>query len=262
GDGDPIGCRRRGRHFTAGDHRHSRVPAGVEDARRALCPAPPGPGRARLLYADGGPALLAPLVLGPNYSSALHMELFHPLQGPSGAHLLGTDDLGRDELAALLLATRVTLLPALVALVLATLIGAAVLAVLARLGRSRFAPLARAFEVLSTPLLILVLLVGVDSVTPWPQQRLLLRAIGFSFTLWVRPDPWWGSSLPPSPPFFALSPQRVGAARLPPGPVAPWSEARPHGRGRDSATAANPPHPPHPSGPRRRHRPVDCGSGH
>jgi len=142
-------------------------------------------------------ALLAPLVLGPNYSSALHMELFHPLQGPSGAHLLGTDDLGRDELAALLLATRVTLLPALVALVLATLIGAAVLAVLARLGRGRFAPLARAFEVLSTPLLILVLLVGVDSVTPWPQQRLLLRAIGFSFTLWVRPDQWWGSSLTP-----------------------------------------------------------------
>jgi ABC-type dipeptide/oligopeptide/nickel transport system permease subunit len=145
-------------------------------------------------------ALLVPLFLGPNYAAATSLDPCHFFQEPCGAHLLGTDEIGRDELAKLLLATRVTMLPAVVAVVLATVIGAAVLAVLARLGSSRFPTLARAFEVLSTPPLILVLLVGVGIVT---QQPLMPRAVGYAFTLWVRPDQW-GTDLTPSHTLFSF----------------------------------------------------------
>ena len=51
-------------------------------------------------------ALLAPL-LAP-YPFA-HQELTHGLQGPSRAHLLGTDDLGRDTFSRLLYGARISL---------------------------------------------------------------------------------------------------------------------------------------------------------
>ncbi|PJN21475.1 peptide ABC transporter ATP-binding protein [Kitasatospora sp. CB02891] len=62
-------------------------------------------------------ALVGPLVWGP---SADRPDLTAVLQGPSGAHPLGTDNLGRDLLARILTAARLSLLLALAA----TLLGA------------------------------------------------------------------------------------------------------------------------------------------
>jgi peptide/nickel transport system permease protein len=45
------------------------------------------------------------------------------LQGPSWHHLLGTDDLGRDELSRLIIATRTSMLAALIAVVVALALG-------------------------------------------------------------------------------------------------------------------------------------------
>lgn len=55
-------------------------------------------------------AILAPVFLG---DAAGRTDVASALQGPSGAHWLGTDDLGRDNLARVLVATRLSLLLAL-----------------------------------------------------------------------------------------------------------------------------------------------------
>lgn len=69
-------------------------------------------------------ALLAVAVFGPALfgATAAHVDLDAAIQGPSAQHLLGTDELGRDLLARVITATRVSLGLSL----LATLIGAAV----------------------------------------------------------------------------------------------------------------------------------------
>lgn len=82
------------------------------------------------LVLGGGIILLVVLVaiFGPLLWRMSASELLvQPLQGPSLAHPLGADELGRDELARLLLGARVSLLVALIAvslgLVVGTLIG-------------------------------------------------------------------------------------------------------------------------------------------
>lgn len=69
-------------------------------------------------------ALLAVAAFGPAMfgEAAAHVDLDAAIQGPSAQHLLGTDELGRDLLARVITATRVSLGLSL----LATLIGAAV----------------------------------------------------------------------------------------------------------------------------------------
>jgi peptide/nickel transport system permease protein len=52
-----------------------------------------------------------------------HVNLLIPLRGPSWGHLLGTDQLGRDELARVLAATRISLWAALLATVTGVIIG-------------------------------------------------------------------------------------------------------------------------------------------
>jgi peptide/nickel transport system permease protein len=56
-----------------------------------------------------GIAIIAPIVL-PNVSNQQAGDLAHVLQGPSWQHLLGTDSVGRDILARLLVGTRITIL--------------------------------------------------------------------------------------------------------------------------------------------------------
>jgi peptide/nickel transport system permease protein len=54
-----------------------------------------------------------------------HLDPDHSLQPPSAAHLLGTDDLGRDELARLLYGGRVSLLVGVTVMLVGTTIGVA-----------------------------------------------------------------------------------------------------------------------------------------
>ena len=65
-------------------------------------------------------AIFAPLVAPYD---PLDQDLRNTLQGPSGSHLLGTDELGRDVLSRMIFGTRVSLLAALQAVGIAILLG-------------------------------------------------------------------------------------------------------------------------------------------
>ena len=65
-------------------------------------------------------AIFAPLFLD---GAAGRTDVASALQGPSGAHWLGTDDLGRDNLARVLVATRLSLLLALGAAMIGVSVG-------------------------------------------------------------------------------------------------------------------------------------------
>jgi peptide/nickel transport system permease protein len=67
-----------------------------------------------------GLAIAGPLVWGHD---ARHVDVVHILRGSSGAHPLGTDNLGRDLLARVLVAARLSLLLALAATAVAAAIG-------------------------------------------------------------------------------------------------------------------------------------------
>jgi ABC-type dipeptide/oligopeptide/nickel transport system ATPase component/ABC-type dipeptide/oligopeptide/nickel transport system permease subunit len=85
-----------------------------------------------------------------------------PFAAPSGAHLLGTDDVGHDLLSELLYGARVSLLVGVVAAVAATVVGAAV-GVTAGYARGRVDPvLMRLVDVvLALPALPLTIVIGV-----------------------------------------------------------------------------------------------------
>ena len=83
-------------------------------------------------------------------------------QGPSGAHLLGTDWLGRDELARLLYGVHSSMLLVGATFALAAVVAAVVLAVVRLLGRKRGQEWARWAGVILTPV-VGVLLLGVAS---------------------------------------------------------------------------------------------------
>jgi peptide/nickel transport system permease protein len=132
-------------------------------------------------------AVLAPLLGGTATDNpAFHTNLVAALQGPSAAHPLGTDDIGRDELALILLGTRLSVQLALGTLLLAMGLGAAVLALGAVAAGARFATEARIFAVVSTPLFIVVLLAGAGLVTQQP----LLSTFGLLIRAWVQPSVW------------------------------------------------------------------------
>jgi peptide/nickel transport system permease protein len=71
-------------------------------------------------------AILAPL-LAPH--SPLDLDVMNRLEPPSGAHLLGTDDAGRDNLSRLLYGARITIPTAFAVILVASLVGTAVGAV-------------------------------------------------------------------------------------------------------------------------------------
>jgi peptide/nickel transport system permease protein len=80
-------------------------------------------------------AIFAPVLMG---AAAERTDVPSALQGPSGAHWLGTDDLGRDNLARVLVATRLSLLLALGATSIGVAVGLALggLALLRGVGRT------------------------------------------------------------------------------------------------------------------------------
>ncbi len=105
-------------------------------------------------------AVGAPLLL---HSAASNVNVPHAQQGPSAAHWLGTDALGRDVLARILVATRLSLLLAIAATAVATVAGvlAGVLPVVLgrRLGRVAIAGIdfAVAFPALLLALFLIVI---------------------------------------------------------------------------------------------------------
>ena len=70
-------------------------------------------------------AIFAPVIIGETASvhPAIDTNLANALQGPSGAHILGTDDVGRDEFARLLYGARVSMLVGFVSMLVAMTLG-------------------------------------------------------------------------------------------------------------------------------------------
>src|ERR1700735_5016599 len=101
-------------------------------------------------------SLLSPLLPLPA-PNLVNLQI--PLRGPSWGHLLGTDQLGRDELARILAAPRISLWAALLATVTGVIIGVSIgLLHGFRGGRIMDAVVSRAFDCLqSIPALILAI---------------------------------------------------------------------------------------------------------
>src|SRR5215469_11617662 len=104
-------------------------------------------------------ALVAPLLFNPG---PIHIP--QRLQGPSGSHVLGTDSVGRDELARLLYGVHNSMLLVGATLALAAVVAAVVLAVVRLLGRKRWQEWARWAGVVLTPVVGLLLLRGASLV--------------------------------------------------------------------------------------------------
>src|SRR4051812_42302274 len=85
-----------------------------------------------LLLAVVGASFAADWVASANYATQFRDEL--PNAGPSKAHWLGTDDVGRDRFSRVLYGTRVSLLLAPAAALLSTILAAVVGALAGYLG--------------------------------------------------------------------------------------------------------------------------------
>jgi peptide/nickel transport system permease protein len=131
-------------------------------------------------------AVFAPL-LAP--ADPYKQDLLHTIEGPSRAHLLGTDEVGRDQLSRLIYGARIAVVVGLAAMLLATTIGIVLGAVSGYLGRGWDAVIMRTADVFfAFPLLVgaivivLVLGRGVTSVVlslaifTWATTARLLRS--------------------------------------------------------------------------------------
>jgi peptide/nickel transport system permease protein len=111
-------------------------------------------------------AVLAPVLVpyDPN-----EIDLFHLLSGPSGSHLLGTDDVGRDVLSRLLYAGRVSLSIGVAISLISVSIGAVLGALAGYFGRWIDTLIMAVTNVLlSFPLLGLAMLIaGITKLTPF-----------------------------------------------------------------------------------------------
>ena len=153
--------------------------------RRTAQRGPLGVLGASLVTTIGALALLGPLVLTGNPLAAAGTAL----QPPGGAHLLGTDDLGRDVLLGVVYGARVSLLAGGIAALTSALLGTAVGAAAGFYGPPLDDVLMRLTEaVLVAPRFFLAVLVAalfgpslwylalLLGLTFWPQTARLLRA--------------------------------------------------------------------------------------
>jgi peptide/nickel transport system permease protein len=125
-------------------------------SRRGLWSRLPGSGRVALVVVLGLwlAAAFSPVASGP----ARQIRLDHRLEPPSGQHLFGTDDLGRDLFARVLAATPLSLTIGLTAAAVSLLVGFAVGAVAGYFGGVTDLVLSRVMEVvLCFPVLFLLL---------------------------------------------------------------------------------------------------------
>jgi peptide/nickel transport system permease protein len=157
----------------------------VTRPRRMAPRGPLGVLGATLVTAIGALALLGPLVVPGNPLAAAGTAL----QPPGGAHLLGTDDLGRDVLLGVVYGARVSLLAGGIAALTSALLGTAVGAAAGFYGPPLDDVLMRLTEaVLIAPRFFLAVLVAalfgpslwylalLLGLTFWPQTARLLRA--------------------------------------------------------------------------------------
>jgi peptide/nickel transport system permease protein len=129
--------------------------------------------------------LLAPLLISTQAAMSVPANIAQRLQGPSGAHLLGTDELGRDELARLLLGVHYSLLLAGAALVLAAVVSGLALAAVRLVGRERARPWGRWAEVVLTPLVGMFLLGAASVVTSGQVPNVVPNLFSFvATTFW------------------------------------------------------------------------------
>ncbi|MET9697929.1 ABC transporter permease [Streptomyces sp. NPDC006529] len=131
-------------------------------------------------------ALFAPLI-APH--DPYHQDLTNTLQNPGGAHLLGTDALGRDQLSRLIYGSRIAVIVGLASIFLACAIGILIGAVAGYFGRATDSVLMRIADVFfAFPLLIgaiVIIIVMGRGVMPviislavfsWPTVSRLLRS--------------------------------------------------------------------------------------
>lgn len=121
-------------------------------------------------------ALLLPLVL-PDY----RVQIFPRYEAPSGAHLFGTDELGRDVLSRMAQGARISLMVAAGAVLVAATIGAAVGLIAGYAGGWVDALLMRLVDAaLAVPrLFVLLLVLAVLDRIPLPLLIVLLGATGW-----------------------------------------------------------------------------------
>ena len=119
-----------------------------------------------------------------------------PLQGPSGSHLLGTDYLGRDELARLLYGVHTSMLLVGATLALAAVVAAVVFAVVRLLGRKRGQEWARWAGVVLTPVVGVLLLKGASLVVSLQlPSGTIERYDLFSYIFFAAPQTWLPSGM-------------------------------------------------------------------
>lgn len=151
---------------------------------RRLARRPAGAGSALFILFLAVIALIGPALLPPD-PLALSAN---PMVPPSGAHLLGTDDLGRDVVAQLVLGVRVSLSVGLIAALAATIIGLLVGAVAGYAGGwldMVIMRVAEFFQVMPSFILAVVIValagpgltrvVAVIAILSWPQTARLAR---------------------------------------------------------------------------------------
>lgn len=151
---------------------------------RRLARKPAGAGSALFIVLLAAIALIGPTLLPPD-PLALSAN---PMVPPSGSHLLGTDDLGRDVVAQLVIGVRVSLSIGLIAALSATIIGVLIGAVAGYAGGwldTTIMRITEFFQVMPSFILAVVIValagpgltrvVAVIALLSWPQTARLAR---------------------------------------------------------------------------------------
>lgn len=127
-----------------------------------------------------GLVVIAVVVIGPYVApyNANALGTSMPLAGPSSAHLLGTDQLGRDVLSRVLVGGRTVLLAPLAATVLAFLIGGVTGMLAAYHGGLLDSGVSRVFDLfIAVPSLLIVLVVITRVGTSWPAVVIVVALV-------------------------------------------------------------------------------------
>jgi peptide/nickel transport system permease protein len=136
-------------------------------------------------------AILAPVLTGahPGYDPSTYIppNLTGTLQGPSAAHLLGTDDLGRDEFARMLYGARTSLQVGLLSMLMAVFVGIAVGALAGFYGGWLDAVLMRIVDaLLALPLYLILFLLSASFLARGTPLEVVLLIASFSWLYTAR----------------------------------------------------------------------------
>lgn len=122
-------------------------------------------------------AIIGPWVT-PYHASAV--QVGEPLTAPSGSHLLGTDDLGRDEFSRIIVAARIALLAAVESVSLAALVGCTLGIVAAYFGSAVDFGVLRVADILFSMPEFLIAIVIIAALGPSLTHATLAIAIAYT----------------------------------------------------------------------------------